>query len=196
MSNANVGMIYPVWAPLVSHTEGSMPVYGTGRVLQEARNATVTKTVNDNPLRGDDHDVDNDNGVTAMNVSFETTGLSDEDRVAVLGEKAVTDGGYLEGDGATPWGGLGYVRRMRANGVRKYEAWLIFKVQFQERTQNTQTRDGQINWGTPTLEGAAQPLIVDNSEEAKYRYHKTFDTCAGAKGWLQDLLHVPASTST
>ena len=43
MSYASVGMLYPVFAPLTSHTAGSMPVYGTGRVIQEARVATITK---------------------------------------------------------------------------------------------------------------------------------------------------------
>ena len=33
MANPNVGMMFPVWAPLVSHTDGSMPSYGMGRVL-------------------------------------------------------------------------------------------------------------------------------------------------------------------
>ena len=71
MANANVGMMYPVFAPLNTHTDGSMPTYGSGVVIHEARNATVTKTYNDNPLYGDDRIVDDDNGMTALNVSFE-----------------------------------------------------------------------------------------------------------------------------
>ena len=43
MSRPNVGMMYPVWAPLTGHTDGSMPTYGAGRVIQEARNATVNR---------------------------------------------------------------------------------------------------------------------------------------------------------
>ena len=50
MARPNTGMMYPVFAPLESHTDGSMPTYGTGVVIQEARNATVTKTYADNPL--------------------------------------------------------------------------------------------------------------------------------------------------
>ena len=38
MARPNVGMMYPVFAPLESHTDGSMPVYGNGVVIQEARN--------------------------------------------------------------------------------------------------------------------------------------------------------------
>ena len=200
MSNANVGMIYPVFAPLISHTDGSLPTYGAGRVLQEARNATVTKTISDNPLHGNDQVVDNDNETTAVSVSFESTGLNDEDRVAVLGDVLRTDGEYFENAGATPKGGFGYIRRMRAanNGpiTRTFEAWIVFSIQFQEATQATQTREGQINWGTPTLTGNADGLYVDDSEEVRFRMHKTFPTAAAAKSWLNGLLNVSASTTT
>lgn len=200
MSNANVGMIYPVFAPIVSHTEGSLPVYGVGRVLQEARNATVTKTVADNPLYGDDRVVDNDNETTAVSVSFESTGLTDQDRVAVLGDVLRTDGEYFENAGATPTGGFAYIRRMREkiNGVvhRRFEAWLVISIQFQEVTQNTQTREGQINWGVPTLTGSAESLVVDKSGEARFRLHKTFDTAAAAKAWVNNTLNVPAAVTT
>lgn len=196
MSYPNVGMICPVWAPLTSHTDGSMPVYGTGRVLQEARNATVTREYSDNPLYGDDRVVDSDNGMTGLTMTFESTGLNDEDRVAVLGEELRTDGQYWESDVATPWGGFGYIRRMRDNGVRKFEAWLTLKIQFQEQSQQTQTREGQIAWGTPTLNGRAAGLYVDDSGKVRYRLHKTFDTAAAAKAWLFGQLNVPSSTTT
>lgn len=200
MSNANVGMIYPVFAPMISHSDGSMPVYGAGRVLQEARNATVTKTVADNPLYGDDRTVDNDNETTAVNISFESTGLNDGDRVAVLGDQLRTDGEYWENAGATPKGGFGYIRRMRENNngtvSRTFEAWLTLCIQFQEATQATQTREGQINWGTPTLTGSAESLYVDDTGEQRFRLHKTFPTAAAAKAWLKGLLNVPDAVTT
>ena len=34
MANPNVGLMYPVFAKLMSHQEGSMPVYGAGVVIQ------------------------------------------------------------------------------------------------------------------------------------------------------------------
>lgn len=196
MSNANVGMIYPVWAPLTSHTDGSMPVYGTGRKLQEARNATITKEISDNPLYGDDHIVDNDNGMTGMTVSFESTGLTDEDRAAVLGDDLRTDGEYWESDNASPKGGFGYIRKMRQGAVnggsvnRTFEAWLILCVQLAEATQATQTREGQIAWGTPTLTGRAEGMYVDDSGKVRFRLHKTFPTAAAAKAWLNGLLNI------
>jgi len=200
MANPNVGMMYPVFAKLNSHTDGSMPTYGNGVVIQEARNATITKTYNDNPLYGDDRIVDDDNGLQALTVSFEPTGLSDSDRVLLFGEKVAAIPGHTgmtgqwEGDNETPYGGFAYIRKMRNNGVKKFEAWLILKVKFQEESQATNTREGSISWGTPTLNGRAASLYVDSSDEAKFRVHYTFDTIAAAKQWINSMLNVSAQT--
>lgn len=193
MANPNVGMMYPVWAPLTAHTDGSMPTYGTGKVIQEARNATVNREYANNPLYGDDHIVDDDNGLTGLTMSFESTGLTDEDRVAMLGEEAnanTTTGGQWVSDNETPWGGYGYIRKMRLNGVRSFEAWWTLKIKFQEESMATQTREGQITWGTPTMNGRADGLIIDNSDKLRYQLHKTFETIAAAKAWLNGLANI------
>lgn len=195
MANPNVGMMYPVFAKLLSHTDGSMPTYGTGHVIQEARNANITKTYNDNPLYGDDHIVDDDNGLQALTCSFEPTGLSDEDRIILFEESVATFGttglsGQWEGDNETPYGGFAYIRKMRDNGVKKFEAWLILKIKFQEESQATNTQEGSITWGTPTLNGRAASLYVDDSNDAKFRVHWTFDKISDAKAWINDILHV------
>ena len=124
MANPNVGMIYPVFAPIESHTDGSMPTYGTGFVIQEARNATVTRTYSNNPLYGDDRIVDDDNGLTDLTISFESTGLTDSDRINLLGEEAWGTTAQWVTDAETPWGGFGYIRKMRLNGEKSYEAWI------------------------------------------------------------------------
>ncbi len=193
MANPNVGMMYPVWAPITSHTDGAMPTYGTGTVIQEARNATVTREYNTNPLYGDDRIVDDDNGITGLTMTFESTGLSDDDRVALLGEEAnanTTTGGQWVSDNESPYGGFGYIRRMRDDGVRKYEAWLTLKIKFREESQATQTREGTITWGTPTLNGRAVGLYVDSTDKQRYQLHETFTTIAAAKAWLNGLLNV------
>ena len=187
MANPNVGMMYPVWAPLASHTDGAMPTYNAGTVIQEARNATVTREYANNPLYGDDRIVDDDNGLTGLTMSFESTGLSDTDRVKLLGEEANSDtttGGQWVSDNETPWGGFGFIRKMSLNGTRQFEAWWTLKIKFQEESQATQTREGQITWGTPTLNGRAAGLLVDSTDKERYQLHKTFASISDAKAWL------------
>ena len=193
MANPNVGMMYPVFAPITTHTDGSMPTYGTGKVIQEARNATITRTYNDNPLYGDDRIVDDDNSLTALTMTFESTGLSNDDRKALLGEEDYgTSGvsGQWVSDNETPWGGFGFIRKMRLNGVKKFEAWITLKIKFTEESQATNTREGSISWGTPTLNGRAAGLYVDSTDKQRFQLHKDFDTIAAAKAWLNSMLNV------
>ena len=198
MANANVGMMYPVFAPISAHTDGSMPTYGNGVVIHEARNCNISKTYNDNPLYGDDRIVDDDNCLTALTASFEPTGLSDSDRMLLFGENEISVGGLtcqVESDNETPYGGFGYIRRMRDNGTRKYEAWIILKIKFQEESQATSTKEGQITWGTPTLNGRAASLVIDSTGKERFRAHETFDTAAAAKSWINTVLNVSATTT-
>jgi len=198
MSNPNVGMMYPVFAPLTTHTDGSMPTYGPGVVIQEARNATVSKTYNENPLYGDDRIVDDDNGMTALNISFEPTGLSDSDRILLFGETAKAIQGVtaqVEMDNETPYGGFGYIRKMRDNGNYSYEAWVILKVKFTEESQTTATKEQNITWNVPTLNGRAAALDIDGSGKLSWRIHASFETASAAKAWLNTVLNVPTATT-
>ena len=198
MANPNVGMMYPVFAKITSHTDGSLPTYGNGVVIQEARNATITKTYNDNPLYGDDRIVDDDNGLQGMTCSFEPTGLTDSDRKLLFDEDEVSVGGLTcqaESDNETPYGGFGYVRKMRDNGTKKFEAWIILKIKFTEESQATATKEGSISWGTPTLNGRAAGVYIDSSDKLRFRIHETFDTAAAAKSWINTVLNVSTATT-
>ena len=198
MANANVGMMYPVFAPITTHTDGSMPTYGTGVVIQEARNCNITKTYNDNPLYGDDRIVDDDNCLTALTASFEPTGLSDSDRMLLFGEEEISVGGLtcqVESDNETPYGGFGYIRKMRDSGTLKYEAWIILKIKFQEESQNTATKEGSIRWNTPTLNGRAAGLYIDNTGKLRWRVHESFETMSAAKSWINTVLNVSTATT-
>ena len=193
MANPNVGMMYPVWAPIATHTDGSMPTYSAGTVIQEARSAIVTREYANNPLYGDDRIVDDDNGMTGLTMSFESTGLSDADRKALLGEEDYgTSGvsGQWVSDNETPWGGFGYIRKMRLNGVKKFEAWWTLKIKFQEEQQATNTKEGSIQWGTPTLNGRAAGLYVDSTDKMRFQLHKTFTAIADAKAWLNTMAGI------
>ena len=196
MPNPNVGMMYPVWAPISAHTDGSLPTYSAGRIVQEARTANITKEVNNNPLYGDDRVVDDDNGVTGLTVSFESTGLLMEDRVSILGETTDGTDGQWESDNETPYGGFGYIRVMRDTGVRKFEAYWILKVKFQEESQETATKEGSITWRTPTLNGRAVGCDVDGTGALRFRKHQVFATLAAAKAWLNAKLNVSTATTT
>ena len=197
MANASVGMLYPVFAKLSSHTPGSMPNYGPGRVIQEARGATVTPEYSENPLYGDNVIVDEENGMTGLTIEFESTGLDDDDRKLLFDEDVYTSMGQWVSDSATPYGGFAYIRKMRNKGNLTYEAWFTLKIKFTEARQETRTQEGnQITWGTPTINGRAAALDVDGSGKNRFQLHETFETISAAKTWINNLLNVPAGTTT
>ena len=196
-----VGMMYPIWAPLVSHTEGSMPTYGTGVRLMEARTATVTFERNGGSDYGDNRVVAEDNGATGMTIDFESTGLRNDARIAVLGEEAGSQemGGQWITDAPSPYGGFGYIEKMLDEDAQSfsYEVWITVKIHFNENTHNSQTREGQTTWGHPTLNGRAVPLDIDGSGKLKYQWHGNFNTLADAKAKINSVLHyTPPSAQT
>lgn len=198
MSYANTGMRHPVWAPLVSHTDGSEPTYGTGRVVQESISATLTYTSDPNAvLYGDDRIVDMDDGITGYTLSFNPTGLKDADRAAILGEEVNTDGSQDITDAAHPWGGFGFFRVMRDgdDSANYYEALWCRKVKFRLPSEEARTKEGTIQWRTPTMEGTGAGLFVDSGDRVKYIKHKTFTSASAAKAWLDELANVSAVTT-
>jgi len=153
----------------------------------------VTREYANNPLYGDDKIVDDDNGMTGMTISFESTGLTDAERKMLFGEEDYgTSGvsGQWVSDNETPWGGFGYIRKMRDNGTKKFEAWWTLKIKFQEETQATNTKQGAIQWNTPTLNGRAAGLDVDGTDKQRFQLHKSFDTITAAKSWLNALAGI------
>ena len=60
---ANIGMMYPVFAPISAYTPGSAITYGDGAVIQEAVSANIAWERSDNHFYGDDVELDNDNGI-------------------------------------------------------------------------------------------------------------------------------------
>lgn len=188
-----VGMMYPIWAPIESETEGQMPTYGTGIRIMEARTATVTYEHNGSADYGDDRIVAEDNGASGMTMSFESTGISNAARQAVLGEKAGSQemGGQWITDEPSPYGGFGYIEKMLNEDAKSYsyEAWIAIKIHFSEDTHTSQTREGSTQWGHPTLNGRAVGVDIDGSGVNHYQWHDNFATLAEAKAKINSVLN-------
>ena len=54
--------------------------------------------------------------------------------------------------------------------------------------------EGQIKWGTPTLNGRAASLQVDSGNYKRWQLHQKFETAAAAKAWLRTLANISATT--
>lgn len=189
---ANVGMVYPVCAPVSAYTPGTGVTYSTGAVVSEARSASISWDRADGEFYGDDVLLDSDNGVLGYTITFEPAGLSDSIRATLLGEVAgssSTVDEYTITDAPAPYVGFGYVRVMRDNTggsvAKKYEAWWYHRVQFGISSEETATKERNIEWRTPQLSGRGTGVQLSSGDTLSFAVHKTFSTLSDAKAWLK-----------
>ena len=183
---AKVGMRHLVYAKVATETPGTSITYSAGADLAPAIRGSVTYDRPDNPLYGDDVMQDNDNGVTGLTLEIETTGLSAANEAALLG--LVADGTdatlYSVTDAAAPYVGIGFVQVLRNAGTVTYRAVWFPKVQFGLESEETNTRQQNIEWGTPTLTGKGFGVYLDSSGAATFRMQKECSTLAAAQTFL------------
>jgi hypothetical protein len=185
--NANVGMMHPVFAPVSAYTPGTSITYGTGAVIAEAVSASLSWERSDGRFYGDDAQLDSDNGILGYTLDFEPTGLTDAARAMLLGETLATSE-YTINNEAAPEGGFGYVRVMRSTGsggvVNSYEGWWFYKLRFGINSEETRTKERNIEWRTPTLQGVGDGVSLDSTGKLAFAVHRTFDTLTAAISYV------------
>ena len=184
----NVGMVYPVCAPVATYTPGTSITYSAGSVVSEARGATINWDRADGEFYGDDVLLDSDNGVLGYTIDFEPAGISDAIRAKLLGEVVLNTSEYNITDAAAPYVGFGYIRVMRDNAtgtvVTNYEAWWYYRVQFSVSSEETRTKEKNIDWRVPTLSGRGTGVRLSSGDTVTFAVHETFESYEAAKTWL------------
>lgn len=196
----NVGMVYPVAAPVDSYVAGSGISYEDGFVVSEARAATVSWNTEDGEFYGDDVLLDTANGVTGYSIDFEATGLSDSVRGSLLGEDEESSDEMVITGAPAPDVGFGFIRVMRddSSGSTEtvYEAWWFFKVKFAHPNEESRTKEGSMEWRTPTINGKGMGVYLSASDEVpNFAKHKTFDSLSTAKAWLNAIADISSTTT-
>ena len=109
----NVGMMYPVAAPVDAYTPYSGITYDDGFVVSQARGASVTWETADGEFYGDDILLDSESEVLGYTLEFEAAGLADTVRAALLGEVKGSSDEYKITGASAPDVGFGYIKVMR-----------------------------------------------------------------------------------
>lgn len=186
---ANIGMQYPVAAPISAYVPGTGVTYGTGFVVSEARGASITWEREDGEFRGDDARIDSMNGVLGYTLDFEAAGISDDIRNKLLGEAVANTSEYTITDASAPDVGFGYIRVMRDNAsgtvVENYEAWWYWKMKFGLNSEETRTKERSIEWRVPTLNGVGDGVQLSSDKTLSFATHQTFSAFEDAKTWLK-----------
>ena len=200
---ANVGMIYPVAAPVATYTPYSGITYSAGYIVSEARGADVNWQTENGEFRGDDIVLDTAKGILGYTIDFESAGLSDTVKAKLLGDvkDSTTDEYTITGKEA-PDTGFGYIRRMRDNSsgtvVTTFEAWWYYKVKFAQPNEQARTKENSIEWRVPTINGTGMGVyLTSGAEDPDFATHQTFSTLALAKAYLNTKAGISTqSTST
>ena len=189
---AFIGMRSPKFWPISTpRVDGSPITYGTPVVIGPAVSANVTFEMADNPDYGDDVIIDNDKGVNGYSITLETNDVSAAARAACLGWKPIQNTAtppavthYEITDAAPPEGGLSYIRVKMFKGVRKYEAFFFHALQFSDGGENASTKERQITWNHPTMDGSGIGVFIDSSGEAKFFNWMEFASESAAESWI------------
>jgi phi13 family phage major tail protein len=183
---AKVGMRHLVYAKVATETPGTSITYTGGADMAPARRGNVTFDRPDNPLYGDDVMQDNDNGITGVTVEVETTDLAAGVEADLLGYVADTTDStlYSVTDAAAPYVGFGYVQVLRRRGTMAYRAVWFPKVQFGMDSEETNTKENNIEWGTPVITGKGFGVYLDATGAATFRLQKECATLAAAQSFL------------
>ena len=185
----NVGMQYPVAALVDTYTPGTSITYQTPFVVSEARGATLSWETSDGEFYGDDILLDSDTGITGYSLDFESAGLKSDARAKLLGETVLDNSaGYRVTGQGSPDVGFGFVKVMREDveGVVTvtYEAWFFYKMKYRLNSEEARTKEKNIEWRVPTLNGKGMGVYLDDDEDPVFADHQDFDSMSEAKAWI------------
>lgn len=194
---ARVGLLYSVFAPIVTETPASAIVYGSPFVFDHPIEANVAYEVSDNPLYGGDVIAENDNSIVGGTLAFNNTHLTPADRAGLLGhlkEGTSPNDFYEETSASSPAGGFGYITPEIENGVKKWYGFWIHKTQLAMAEDQAASSAKSKEWKTPALSGPIMGVSIDDTGRIKFRRYKLFTTLAEAKSWVNGLAGVNAAS--
>lgn len=156
-----VGLQDIYYAKLLSgDTATEAPVYETPKVLLPAITANITPNVESNTLHGNDGPIITANALGDIEVEIGVANLTLEQQADLLGA-TIDDDGLLwnNSDDQAPEVALAF-RRSMSDGSFIY-TWLL-KGKFQLPTEEATTKQGEIEFQTPTITGRFLKRIYDN----------------------------------
>lgn len=197
---ARIGLLFPVMAPILGENYGMTPTYGEGFVIGKAISAEKSITSNSNPLYGDDAIAENDTSFASGTLTLGVTdfGTTKDSSLAIqakiLGHRIVTVNGVevlrkTASDDA-PYMGTGYYKTKKINGEKFYEATWLYKTQYQEPSESTNTKGQSIEWQTPTITGNI--MLVEGMDGDTWEDTALFTTKQQAENWLRTLANIAA----
>lgn len=199
---AYIGMRKPIIAKITERVDGSPITYDTPIVVGPAVQANVSYVIADNPDMGDDIIIDNDKGINGYNITLETNDVCIEAKVAALNYQAIVDAdhdnaviGYRITDDTPNEVGFGFIRVKMLRGDRTYEAFFYHALVFASGGDNASTKQQQITWNHPTLNGTGIGCYLDSSGDAAWFDYMEFEDEGDAEEWIYGMFGAQVPTA-
>lgn len=185
-----VGLKYPVYA-LYSDTTGS-PVYSNGAVIAKAMSAGIQINKNNVKLFADDDIDEVDQSFIDGTITLGLNELPLESQAIMLGHTIGAGGEMVANkNDIAPYMGNGFYGRIKRNGLNKWRAVWLHKVQFGEPNDETETQGERVVFQTPKIEG-----VIMKDINGDWKSEKVFDTEADAIAWLNEKAGLPVTDSS
>lgn len=173
---AKIGLKYPVYKS--KQNQG---------VIAKAIQADISITTSNVVLYADDAVAETDKSFQTGTITLGVDDLSDEIQAEFLGHTINEQTGEMTAnvDDVSPYVGIGFYGVKIVNGVRKYRAIWLPKVQFAEPADTNATKGETVEFNTPVLEGT---IMVD--DDGNWKYENTFETEQEAVSYLNNKAEI------
>jgi phi13 family phage major tail protein len=154
--------------------------------------ANLAWTSNNVPLYANDVLDDIDQSISGGTEALALNELIHEVQSFLLGHQINGNGELIVNEGdIAPYVGHGFYGRVKRNGVYKYRAIWLFKMQYSEPADDNTTKGETTTFQTPTINGTIMKDINGN-----LKTEKLFDVEADAIAWLNAKAGIPVSASS
>lgn len=192
---ARIGIKCLTYAKYKDGGKGNAVQYEKGTMKEDyMAKADLNITRNDTKEYGDDHQIDSENGVTAIALALELTNTDADIETDLLGEEKSAEGKEQSvTDADAPFVGVGYYMKNRFRGASIFDAYWVHKMQFSRNTVSAETRREQTNFAHETINGSGSGVQLKDDGKTYFYCHEYMQTEAEAKEWLKKKANITAS---
>ena len=182
---ANVGLR----KPYVAKYNRATKAYSDGFRYSHAVSMGITPNYAEASLYGDDTQVEYEKSFTNAQVTLGTTSTPLQAADTMFGHQVDFDQKkviYKATDEAN-YVGVGITGVEKVDGVPQYVALIILCAKFADSAENYTTKGDQIQFNTPSIEGAA----ISADDDGNWKVTKIFDTAEAADAFVREFLNIP-----
>lgn len=187
---ANFGLSRPWIAELNTETG----TYSNAFNLGKATNTSVTPEYAEGSLYADNQEAEYAKEFKGATVTVGTDTLPIIAKTVVFGHRTGEEGEEISNaNDSGKYVGYGFISREMINGVKKYMACIVLKVQFNEGEESFETKGDSITFKTSSISGKAKVIGVayGNVKRDDWRIKSpTFETEEEADQWIQTKFNV------